>query len=162
MPTSQVEICTCGRSYVHCKRCGRRNPYFKKLLSRELSAQLGREIAYYSCQCGFEFNSDSKCVAPKLVSEEPPPVIGTTQYIEALNEFALNLTKKKKLTLNQAYVEAVRQGWSLEGFELTDELRELMIEEGLMEPKPQSMSEVTQTQAPALEDIIKAMQEEQK
>ena len=174
------EICVCGRGYVHCKLCGRRNPYYQKYRSLDLSVIKGVEIKAYRCQCGAQFSSEDECVAPKLSTHlEVNNTIqaGTPEYLAALNEYAVGLTKKKGMTLVKAYVEAVRNGWSLQGIEIDEQIREALELAGLVGAEPEvapqtgggraAESVQTGTQAPikgsvGLDEIIQRMQEESK
>ena len=60
-------------------------------------------------------------------------VPGTAEYLAALNEFAVGLTKKKGLTIIKAYVEAARQGWHPEAYELDTDVKEALELAGLIQ-----------------------------
>jgi len=89
----------------------------------------------------------------------------------------VGLTKKKGMTLVKAYVEAVRNGWSLQGIEIDEQIREALELAGLVGAEPEvapqtgggraAESVQTGTQAPikgsvGLDEIIQRMQEESK
>lgn len=166
---NQVDVCKCGRSYIHCPNCGKRGPYYKKIQSADLSVLYKREIKAYRCACGMEFTNETECGAPsKIISsvqQKDTMRPGSAEYLAAFNETAVELTKKKHITLVKAYVELVKQGWEISSYELDDDVKEALIIAGLSSstevmqaPVQEIQSEPKEPPIP-LEEIIKNMQE---
>jgi hypothetical protein len=69
MPSPSTDNpCTCGRTYTHCRHCGKKEIYlyFKKIASEDLSKMLGRQVFVFRCtKCGETMNSESPCLAGK-------------------------------------------------------------------------------------------------
>lgn len=193
MAIVEEAVCRCGRVYTHCRNvgCGGHNLYPLKYRSMAKSLTIGRQITVYRCKkCGNETDETMECQAQpeSLVTDfkayqkkqDVPAwgnlIPGTEQYLNALNERAVELTQKKNITLLKAYVECVKQGWSLEGLEPDEDLKEALSNAGCpTEGNAQDQSVVGHggdlgakeaslpIQEPvSLDDIIRTMQEEQK
>jgi len=106
-------------------------------------------VNVYGCRrCGTETNDNTVCKAPTRdfasgykpfqKPEEQTPwgnlVPGSLEYANALNEAAVELTKKKNINLVKAYVECKRQGWQLELYDLGEDVREALVNAGLLPP----------------------------
>lgn len=104
----------------------------------------------YGCRrCSAETSEKSICTAPvrKVLNKEYQPyqkpeeqtpwgslIPGSAEYANALNEAAVELTKKKNINLVKAYVECKRQGWQLELYDLGEEVKEALVNAGLLPP----------------------------
>lgn len=146
-------------------------------------------MTVYGCRrCGEETNETEPCNAPvrdfkagyrPYQKPEDAPrweglTPGTEPYLKALNEFVVELTEEKGITVIKAYVEAVKQGWTFQGIEVDSDIQQALSDAGLYEvvvnkEQEAPMRGAQQDKAPllpqepvALDDIIKAMQEEQK
>lgn len=161
---TETGACGCGRGYTHCRVCGSRNVYVKRFRSLEVGVNV------YGCRrCSSETRENMVCNAPSRTvpvtgfkpyqkeaspAELPPwglTIPGTGEYLQTLNETAVQMTKKKGVTLVKAFVECKKQGWQLELYELGDEVKEALKNAGLYE-EPQT----------PLDEIIKNMQENSK
>jgi hypothetical protein len=140
----------------------------------------------YGCRrCSEETNETEPCNAPirefksgyqaYQKPEEVPAYTGLTPgtepYLKALNEFVVELTEEKGITVIKAYVEAVKQGWSFEGIEVDPDIQQALNDAGLStennrtlnNPQKEEGKDTPPVQEPvSLDNIIKAMQEEQK
>src|SRR5215467_4789236 len=107
-----MDLCTCGRNYIHCKVCGKKNPYPKMKASMEASLELGQRVTVRRCQtCGNETHDLTTCTAPpfhnsaEYVAESTPIKVkktnetdsfvdlflpgvepGSNEYVEALSK----------------------------------------------------------------------------
>jgi len=172
---SQVETpCVCGRGYVHCPRCGRRNPYYKKYESANLSITNGREIKAYRCSCGTEFTNEDSCtLQPKRKAEtvtQETMKLGSIEHARLLGDWVVEMQKKHGWDAIRVYIEAQKAEWHLEAFgdKLDEDVRRALIERGLMPDEPK-ITEPTPTEpqesAVTLDDIIdtiKNLQEDSK
>ena len=180
----QNDLCNCGRTGTHCRRCGARSIYAKKFRSMEFSAACGKQVTVYGCRvCGQESNITEPCDAsPRGGAEtdftlpkkpQNPLTPGTAEHFEALTQEATKYAEKKRVSLSQGYVEMIKKGWDVSKYELDDEVKRLL--ECPAEGNAQDQSEVghggdlgakeasLDFQEPvSLDDIIKGMQEEQK
>ncbi len=178
MENQVSSICICGRSYLHCKQCGKRGPYYKKYRSLELTALKGREVKVYGHSCGVEFSSEDTCAAPKVavnILEQEEFTPGSLNHAQALAKWVEEKQREKKWDRVRVYVEAQKAGWHLEAFpEMDEDVRQALEEAGLLKGagvEKQITVAVTpaEDQAPStpsepipLEDIIKQMQEDSK
>jgi len=208
MPKVGETVCKCGRAYTHCRNvnCGGHNLYPLKYRSMSKSLSIGRQITVYRCKkCGNETDETMECQAtqesvttdfkPYKKPEKPHPsdglTPGTEPYFKALNEFVVELTDEKRITVIQAYVEAFKQGWSFQGIEVDPDIIQALSDAGLSMDSGAGAhgpgqsggvhgfaeSRLSPTQAPlaspltsslvspqqvSLDEIIKGMQEEQK
>lgn len=172
---NQAEPCVCGRSYIHCKGCGRRSPYYKRYRSLDLSVERGKEISVYRCQCGLEFTNEDVCKAPKVaISTEIALIPGTVEHFEALTEAARKHAESKGVSLSRGYVAMIKKGWDVSKYELDEEVKGILSgdeefaqqgnkeQEAPMRGAQQDKAPLLPQEPVALDDIIKAMQEEQK
>jgi hypothetical protein len=172
--------CTCGRTFTHCKVCGNRTVYKKKLRSAELSMEFGRPVAVFSCQrCGNESNSVEECKAqpygdvvqrtPFRVEERPkvekpkdlrPQFVlehDTVEYVAAFNAKYLDMANSMKYRTREAIHEAMsKDGWTiLPDGEFTTEGNRIRFaiqtEQVQMEPTEQDLT---------LDDVIEKMKKE--
>lgn len=177
---NQAKTCSCGRTYLHCKTCGRRGPYYKKFRSLDLSAAAGRQISAYGHSCGAEFTNEDECKAPQIstdakAQDEFTP--GSINHLTALQNWVVEMQKKKKWDRVRVYVEAQKAGWHLEAYpDIDEEVKEALIEEGLLDSHQgkaeqeapmrgeeiQSPPVSSQGESVSLDDIIKNLQENSK
>lgn len=181
---TQIKACQCGRSYVHCVSCGRRNPYYKKGASLELTIQKGLRVDCYRCSCGVEFTSESECKAPPLIQKSGirlevstnvwgSAAPGSSEHHILLNDWIKEHPGHGAIGV---YIEAQKAGWHLEAFgdSVDPDVRQALIERGLWNSKDAGVTDQSgnanasvvaespnETQA-SLDEIIKAMNEEQK
>lgn len=190
--TPSETICKCGRLYSHCHFCGSINlyPMQKRSLSRTI--EIGRDITVYRCKkCGRETDDAMECNAgpescntdfrpyQKPEAQKPWGVLlaGSPEYLNLFNQTAYEMVQKKKkknvTNMNEACAELIRQGWPLTEEDVSDDLASYLKSKGLFANKDEqtkednSMRGASDTQSPpsseaSLEDIIKAMNEEQK
>jgi hypothetical protein len=178
---SQVEIvCSCGRGYVHCPKCGRRNPYYKKFESANLSVLEGKEVRAYRCSCGTEFTNGDQCtLQPRRKAEavtQENMILGSEAHARLLSDWVVEMQRKNKTwDAVRVYIEAQKAGWHLEAFgdKLDPDVKQALIDRGLW-PEQVTNNQVEapmrgaqDTQSPpitapsevTLEDIIKNLQE---
>jgi hypothetical protein len=148
----QVTVCSCGRSFTHCRKCGRRNPYAKKIRSLDLSVQLGAQVTVYSCQrCGAETHTGQECQAPPMdipdgssytPYSKPKPlpqlplwgaaIPGSAEHHQMLNDWVME-HQNKGWSATQVYIEAQKAGWHLEAFgdRLDADIKQALVDRGL-------------------------------
>lgn len=186
------EMCECGRNYTHCRICGARSVYIKKFRSMEFSQAVGRQVSVYGCRvCGAESNITEPCNAPKRgfstdfkpkqpESPQEGLIPSTKKYAQALREWVIEAQERKGYDRIRVWVEAKKAGWALELFEIDEDVKQVLIEKGLLgagapsgehsgglgQPaeRDEAVSSADSTQAPldspvSLDEIIKNMQE---
>lgn len=187
---TENRVCACGRAFTHCKNCGSKNVYPKKARSFEESEIRGKVVYVFGCRkCMREFTNEQTCVAPsrefnpeiileqkqpKVIKQEPKPwgnlVLGSEEYLNLFSEEACKKRDKKRIDLHEACAELIREGWPLSEENMDDELKAFLRAKGLLtvdKEQEASMRGAQDTQSPpsseaSLDEIIKAMNEEQK
>lgn len=162
--------CTCGRSWNHCRNCGRKSLQYRKSRSKDRTIEIGRQVSVYFCQpCGAYTDEATECKAdninqpnPNFVKEikqgksisvdnRPQFVLkpGTEEYYEAFrirfDELAGDPRKRGNLSAKDAML---KEGWVIE-FE--SESLPVVVEQ----------EEVKGTEL-TLEQVIEKMKEESK
>jgi hypothetical protein len=175
------EVCTCGRDYIHCKVCGKRNPYFKQAESGRVSKKLGQFVNVRRCQtCGNETHELTPCTAESVdkpivpfvhAKEKDASVLrslpqflltfGTPEYFDAFTERFNWLVAHPKHCKDLSPMDAMRsEGWQ------TDSDSPVLGERGANSggvndkmDEGQSSSEPVEL---TLDQVIEKMKEEQK
>lgn len=162
-----------------------------KVQSMARSLILGYEITVYRCKkCGRETDDSLDCLAkpestttdfrPYQKAEPLKPwgqlVPNSSEYLILFTETAVEISNKRGITLEKAYLELLKQGWPLDCDKMSDELRQAALEAGLLGSKETEVHMREESQAVAtekppipsqespipLEEIIKQMQENNK
>src|ERR1700679_510645 len=109
-------ICSCGRAWTHCKKCGSTNFYGLDEESRIRTAMAGRPIQVFRCKkCRVPFTVEDNCLAarpsdistvPVVTQEQVPDILrGVNQASLKSIQDAIKALEKMKLDFANALFE---------------------------------------------------------
>lgn len=146
-----MNICVCKRSFIHCRVCGRRNPYPKKFRSLERSKEVGYDVVVRACQtCGNETDESMPCQAPPYKGMTIP-YQAEVKPIDNSPQFSIDVENPQYAIAFGERYNAIADSMK---YRSSDEVLQAMFKEGWVDIRGKVYPEPIPTPIPAIQEPI--------